>query len=419
MTGSFGDIEQRHTWPDVVLGELDDGTNATLLRCWRADILELCAGSAIPSDARFAAETALVGRHFDSPEAAAFESVEVSYLGLLEWLGPGAFSGRSRNGAQTWHHTAIPNLSISVGDQVLGLKTAFAADEDPSVWLNHEKLLYLTCSRNQVLPFSSWRSGFLALIRDFLTFAMRQDTPPVRIRAFPANAKPEEVVDIYLYGMAHPQDEVFSRRTRVLFWYFSRPGSAESALSEWLAKADTLESVRVLHCELLRRPELPIRLQFLLAMQSLEAFHRCTREGVYLLKEEWEPVIQTLEKAVKSAATGGLKDSLVQRLKYGNEYSLRKRLTELVTEYKKGLGDTEMPVGAMVDKRNELTHPKNPTHPSQAEIEDISLLTELAQALTEACLLSALGLSEDFIRDRVGQEEQCRSASDEWKRRHP
>jgi hypothetical protein len=123
-----------------------------------------------------------------------------------------------------------------------------------------------------------------------------------------------------------------------------------------------------------------------------------------------------VEQNVKQA---DLKASLKQRLKYGNEYSLRKRLGELVNACAGCLAELKPPLAEMVNARNHLTHPgSSATAPELNDVE-FAVMADYAQALTEACLLKELGLSEDKVSELVGRGERYTSAQEEWQLRHP
>lgn len=417
LDGSFGDMEQRHTWPVIVFGELDGGTKVTLSRCWRQDILELNAGSSIPRDARFAAEAAYVGQHFDSVDSIRFSELEVCCTGLLEWLGIGAMSLTASNGSRI-HNTWVPELQVQTSDGRVAIKADFTRDEDPRAFMSREKLVFISFGWNEALPLGRWRSGPVALMQDFLTLAMRADTPPVALRAnAPASSGPKNV-DIYVHGMGHPKDDIFSQKPRVLLMHLLMIDQTVPVLTEWFAKAALLEPSRVLLCELLRHSQLPVRLKFLLVMQALEAYHRSTRNGRYLPDREFEALRVELSQALaKHSMCADLKASLLQRLKYGNEYSLRRRLRELAKSNAESLGELRLPVDEMVEARNRLTHLELPGSLSQVKREELAMMTRFALALTEACLLGEVGLPQATIREMVGQDQYYVSAQEKWARR--
>jgi hypothetical protein len=220
----------------------------------------------------------------------------------------------------------------------------------------------------------------MQLMQDFLTFALRADTPPAAIRANARGSNSECTVDVYVYGMRHPKDDFYSQKPRVMFWYHDVNDQASSVVRDWFIRADRLEQARFLHCETLRRLQTPIRLKFLQTMQALEAYHR---------------------------------------LKYGNEFSLRKRVRGLVESHGVSLGELHLPVGEMVDARNYLTHPGGSSGQSEPDSVELHIMADYAQALTEACLLAEIGLPEAKAAELLGRDEQYKSAQEEWQRRHP
>lgn len=115
-------------------------------------------------------------------------------------------------------------------------------------------------------------------------------------------------------------------------------------------------------------------------------------------------VIPALKAAIPSSLSSGHRASLLARLKYGHEYSQRKRLNDLFTTHERTLQVlTAHPlafVEPMIDHRNAFTHfPGTDAVPSSSDgAPEIVLRNNiLLKLLLEACLLQAAGFSTDEI----------------------
>jgi len=72
-----------------------------------------------------------------------------------------------------------------------------------------------------------------------------------------------------------------------------------------------------------------IETKFLLLSQAVESYHRRFWNGSYLSESEFQSqVLETLHKAIPAQLDRSFKESLKNRLKYSNEYSLRKRIKD-------------------------------------------------------------------------------------------
>ncbi len=99
------------------------------------------------------------------------------------------------------------------------------------------------------------------------------------------------------------------------------------------------------------------RSEFLSRMQALESYHSRMRHGKYLRDEEYEEHRRPIVSGIPGAVLKGLKASLKERLKYGNGYSLMKRLKELFAPYpEKEFREANPDISnGVVDTRNYLT----------------------------------------------------------------
>jgi hypothetical protein len=142
-----------------------------------------------------------------------------------------------------------------------------------------------------------------------------------------------------------------------------------------------------------------LEIKLLARAQAAEAFHRRFSEGSdrYMDQAAYDrDVLVPLEKAIPTHVGASHRQSLGGRLRFGNEYSFRKRLTLLFEEHEAALtaaipGPTSW-IAPLVDYRNALTH-----HPV-AESEPTTNTTKLLQCnyvltiLLELCFLKAMGM---------------------------
>ena len=150
--------------------------------------------------------------------------------------------------------------------------------------------------------------------------------------------------------------------------------------------------------------------RFLAATQALETFHRRTAQGEFMPAEEYDNgILPQMLAAIPSKVVGDHRSALERRLRYGNEYSLRRRLKDLLRLHGSAielLFDAKASVAdEIVDMRNSLTH-----LPPDVDFETINkdklfFLTHLCLTLLELLLLGVLGFSQAQILELVRTRE--------------
>jgi len=101
--------------------------------------------------------------------------------------------------------------------------------------------------------------------------------------------------------------------------------------------------------------------QFVSMLQALEGLHRGWYGGTYLSEDDYVSVNQSLASAIPKSIPDPLRAALLSRIRYGNQYSLRKRLDELARVLPEGirrivLGEEGCFPGHWVETRNYYTH---------------------------------------------------------------
>jgi len=135
----------------------------------------------------------------------------------------------------------------------------------------------------------------------------------------------------------------------------------DGLIRRWFAEKTKLQLPVGLAANVLESQDLWTHLEFLSLLQALEGFHRATRPGIYMTDTDYEAVKKALSGALPSTVSPPHKSALKSKIKYGNEYSLQKRLTELVKAlpdpiHKLTIGDTGDFPRPWIDTRNFFTH---------------------------------------------------------------
>ena len=150
------------------------------------------------------------------------------------------------------------------------------------------------------------------------------------------NAKDEtQLQDVYIYYVAQGanlKSEASNNLRDMLFRYKDLEPYFQQCVENWFVKAEKILPIVELYFGLFYLPSMYIGLEFLILTQVLEAYHRRMYAGEYMDTETYkEAVYPLLIKAIPSDLHKDHKESLKSRMQYGYDFSLRKRLNQIVT----------------------------------------------------------------------------------------
>lgn len=172
--------------------------------------------------------------------------------------------------------------------------------------------------------------------------------------------------------------------------------------NKWFLNADKLRSVCNLFFGTFYNPTLYLEFQFLSLIQSLESYHRIMMGGEYLSEEAWSPYKDMMIQCIPIEIDADHKISLKSRIRYGNEYSLRKRMRELVSSLEENTRQAILPSnnyysGIIVDTRNYFTHYDEGMRDICLKGEDLYYGNQRLKILIIILLLKTIGLDEKII----------------------
>jgi hypothetical protein len=182
--------------------------------------------------------------------------------------------------------------------------------------------------------------------------------------------------------------------------------SFSSILEGWFSKAEALRPVHTLFFGSMYFSSMFPRFHFLNLIQAIETFHRDMRAGEYLSKEAFEPIRQVLVQAIPEEVPRDFRDSLKNKIGFGYEYALRKRIHGLLKELEdqtvqlltKKVNDF---VGRMVDTRNYFTHYPPALKKTAFSGDDLHYANYKLRVLLIVLLLKEVGLEEALIREAI------------------
>lgn len=181
--------------------------------------------------------------------------------------------------------------------------------------------------------------------------------------------------------------------------------SAEDLFRGWFLKEPILRPVYDLLLSTLFNRSQYFHSAFLSLAQALESFHRKTREGFYISKDQYEKIRKNLVSVLPLEIPQHFRDKLLSTFAYGNELSLKTRLRELMGSIDPqnaadlaGNPDLEEFIKLLAKIRNYLTHYDENNRPAIIDnVVEMFNLNQRLRAILVLLLFKYLGLHENRL----------------------
>jgi hypothetical protein len=404
--------------PEIILGITTDGNLCTLYKN-----IGIGRSHSFPgiSRERFRSQYLFFGKHFSTGEEIKFSSYRVNYTNLEEWMGKSPFDleilkEEEKVKKYSAHYTYPDVVEINIPS----LNSNFCAVSTLDTHTDYKTITFHHRSYLRFHPASSqhfdWYWDLLYDMRNLLTLMIGELVHPIKVQAYIDKLEDEddktkvEIVDIYFrQPYAKPTKRVASSEMLITLPFIQ--GTSSDLFETWFSNREKFRSVYDLFFGYLYRSDMYVQFRFLSLMQALEGFHRVTRPGKYLSSDEYEKYRIILIAALPEDMPGDLKDALKSRIKYGNEYSLRKRLNELFNDVGDNLRALVSPnyrefIGRVVDNRNYLTHYDEESREQEPDITMLFFDCQRLRIFLTILLLKELAIDEETIRTIISKSRK-------------
>ena len=411
--------------PPLVLGQCE-GKQFTLYQLQEVSLTNF--GFGVDFDSKLSARFLFVGFHAARPADLRFKEAAFQLTNLEEWLyeGPVFQHGHAAKGP-----TVEYQRPDSFSHRIEHLDATITSHAGASGLSDHlfEKLTHeasLCVEPSQPQDFD-WFLNVVLDCQNLLTFFVGKSVHVKRVELY--------FGDQDLGGSSVPRHapvffRQFEERTdeRTMLWemllrYPDIKDKVAIVLNHWFRRADDLRAVYELFFGTFYNKKLYLKFQFLSLVQALESFDRSVNPSQYLSDEDYNPIREALVAAIPATTPCSLRSSLKNRVEFGNEYSLRKRLTQIL----KSLDDKARSlvcsnsatfVAAAVDTRNYFTHYTDELK-SEAVLapEELFHLTQRIRILLTIVLLKDLGIDESLVAAAIRRNPRLSYILDcpEWK----
>lgn len=412
LLGSFREItslgQGDFFQPDIILGISDSGHICTLFRN-----IETNSQLNFPGihKTRFESNYLFIGKHFNKPEEIAFSALQVNFTNIENWLVARPFSMEMPKDTKSdWTLTFKWPAEFNANLEDLGCAIESTHDFNTGGDLIREahwkSKAYLKITPTEPKHFE-WYWGVIYDLCNLLTLLIGETTYINYVKAFgddvqiSPDKKSKETIELYFTQKKYGLNKNI-HHFQMILPYSRISNNISDVLSLWFAKAQRLRSVYDLFFGTFYNPGLYLQFQFLSLMQAIESFHRVTKGGKYLSNEDWQPYRATLASGISKELDSGHRESLKSRIKYGNEYSLRKRIGELLEILAESTASLLTPTdkfftGVVVDTRNYLTHYDDELKDVALKDADLYWANQRLKILITILLLKEIGIPEDLI----------------------
>jgi hypothetical protein len=309
----------------------------------------------------FQADFLLIGEHFSKSDDIQFYSLSASFTYLEEWLGNLPFETEYEDNITIkYRFPEKYKIQLDSLDSELSTNHSFNDESD-----NFRKVTVYNTSFLEVIPKEQkkleWFTQVIRDLQNFLALVTNLRVYPKSLRAFGTEKQvpfiqTEEgeiqyknrrtpIQIYYVLPNYFPLEARLPITFHILFHFPQLKDNFESYIDNWFKNAEKLRPIYDLYFSTFYDVSINPLIQFLSLAQAIEVYHREVVGGKYLSDESYEIIKNNLHEAIPDnipelnqnpELLRSFKDSLKSRIKYGYQYSLRKRLRDLVDKFWEG-----------------------------------------------------------------------------------
>jgi hypothetical protein len=382
---------------EFILGSTERGP-CTLWRSWRSQANTTILGDEVEpytSGSTWVANRLFMGAHFVDVDGMLLRESRFAFQELPAWLARRAFDVDFTGGVVSARYEFPEDIVAPLHSHDATLRIDAGLTQSGNVFeeltLKQPIEAAVELPEKKPRPYE-WHHDRLGELRALLGLLVGEPVMPTRFRAITADRRPVTV----FFSLTGEPSERTVHPAEMIFPY-PRIADRFAEISErWFALQDDLSVVVSLFFGTLYTRGLPREFRFLALMQALETYHRRRHGGLYMPESGYEPVRDALIDAIPAGVEDSHRQALISRIKYGNEFALRRRLTDLLASLVGSCDavtdDPKAFVEAVVAERNYLTHyPPGEAEPMSG-LECVHMSMRL-RAFVTLLLLAEVGLT--------------------------
>ena len=391
-----------------IYGRLVDGSLVTMVGCLTTKTRMGAGGAGLPSS--LTANRMLVGTHVGDLDELPLKSYTIEFSSLANWtcVSPAKFqvprTGAECIGVDASFRRPDP-IDIALPDREFDLRIShgwtYSIDSGScSIRWNagvtiaaHEQMVFSDAGR------IAWQcENLMSLLIGHQLSVRSLSLKPVDLASPGSTESPLHLI----YHQRGKHDHPDLHPPQMLLPYSLIKEDFPQIVAKWFARSEqaVLAANVFFGSQLLESPALDVR--FLAATKAAESYHRTLGTGAYMKQEEYDAAIAQFASHMPAAIQDEHRQSLRNRLKYGNEYSLRKRLADMLNRIPHNAReriscDASKFVARVVDTRNYFTHYDHASKQEALDGKDALVAAERLRILVVANLLHDLGIKDETL----------------------
>ncbi|QXO95565.1 hypothetical protein KSK55_03965 [Methanospirillum purgamenti] len=419
LNGSFYeiDVSLRVSRENIIFGNTKNGKLYTLENC-----LHITNSFSFPGyySSDFAVSRIFEGIHSEAPENIEYNLIKIEFTRTNEWFARHPMTYQlnyDREGRIEGTQTALVNfpqsITITIGDCNIEIKM--------NINFNHNNISGLSINWNwffKIIPqspirFDSVFEQVIFPIQTYISLGLGNPIFPKKIIGFIQSQNPEVVeeqeIKIHFRILGYNENIKAIHPSEMLFTYLDISDVFEDSLNNWNREFNSIQSVIELYHLVMIDDGSLSTYKFNSLIQAIESYHRVRFNGKYVIESEFDLLKIDLIQSIPTSLERDFKESLKGKFTYLNEYSLRKRLKELMvslnSEYHNILSNyvqnLDQLINKIVDTRNFHAHRDERLRDQILEGSDFIYGIIVLKFILELCLLREIGISSDKLNEMI------------------
>lgn len=387
---------------EKIFGETEDGKPVILLNCFETNS-SIRVGGGI-SQTSVNSKFAFIGTTSKSIDKLEFSKVIFSFEGLSEWL--------NISGIEVSH-----NLEEKKGEIKYEVPESILYTLEDDVKFSFDFILNFNSLTRHLIDAKVSQKEFIALefpkpleiysiiqiisrILKFFCFATDKSVSMKSLTAIYSNEEQDEYTEIYYRSSPYSEKSEKMDIHLMLFHFSQICDDFQKLLNNWLKSFDFLEPTFNLYFFTIQNTR-NLESHFLFLAQAIETFHRRTCDEHLFDEPDFDELSAILREGVNNNKDE-YKDWVENKLRYGNELTLRKRLKKLIEPFNHLFGsksDRNSFINQFLNTRNYLTHYDKSLETSACKDEELLNLGRKCEALLQLHLLKCIEFPEILFEE--------------------
>jgi hypothetical protein len=402
---------------DIILGWPTKGNPVTLYRCSQK-AKTFNAPGMITQIIR--ADFMFWGSHFNGPDKLKFRSATVRFSHFDEWLGISGFEvsyipSEKRTQIEYRRPDPVELFTFEAYKARIQFTSTIPIGARHELKMNQAAFLKIE-AEDGPKDFLDWLE-LIRCLQDFLTLATLNPSYPLSISCRSdeldtgeAAKRSTDPVIVYYSLPFRPDKTIKVLDREMLFTYDRMSRVSNSIFNKWIEKSEKLKPVFDYFFSTIYAQKLYLEHRFLNLVMALEFYHRRTRKAKYQTDDEFRSgTYPRLVEAIPKELPADFSSSLESRMAWLNEYSLRKRIIDILASYKdvvsSRIDDPKQFAKDVADSRNNIIH-QDESVKEQYSASGLYSYCEKLRLILVACFLSEIGLPPDQIEAIISDHKR-------------